>query len=106
MTTHTPVAAGHDTFHYDLVQNVLKTGISLTVLKQICGESNLNMTTLGLNLSRFANGVAKMHGDVSREMFPDHSIDFITNGIHTYTWVHEPFRKLFDEYARLWHRSP
>ncbi|TDJ60927.1 MAG: alpha-glucan family phosphorylase, partial [Nitrospina sp.] len=105
-TTHTPVAAGHDTFDYDLVQNVLKTGISLTVLKQICGESDLNMTTLGLNLSRFANGVAKMHGDVSREMFPDHSIDFITNGIHTYTWVHEPFSKLFDEYARLWHRSP
>ena len=105
-TTHTPVAAGHDTFDYDLVRGVLKTGISLTVLKKICGEENLNMTTLGLNLSRFANGVAKMHGDVSRSMFPHHDIDFITNGIHTYTWVHEPFRKLFDEHARLWTRDP
>ena len=60
-TTHTPVAAGHDTFSYDLVQKTLHTGISLKVLKNICGESVLNMTTLGLNLSRFANGLAKTH---------------------------------------------
>lgn len=105
-TTHTPVAAGHDVFSWDIVGRVLDTGVSLGMLKKMAGEDNLNMTTLGLNLSRFANGVAKMHGDVSQSMFPEHQIDFITNGIHTYTWVHEPFCKLFDKYAPLWRKDP
>ena len=85
-TTHTPVSAGHDTFSWELVERTLDTGINLKVLKNICGEDSLNMTSLGLNLSRFANGVAKMHGDVSQKMYPEYQIDFITNGIHTYTW--------------------
>ncbi|MBI4382867.1 MAG: alpha-glucan family phosphorylase [Nitrospinae bacterium] len=105
-TTHTPVAAGHDVFSYDLMQKILRTGISLTVLKKICGNGVLNMTTLGLNLSRFANGVAKAHGDVSRNMFPTYQIDYITNGIHVPTWTHKPFHDLFDKYAKLWTRDP
>ncbi|CAI2719106.1 alpha-glucan family phosphorylase [Nitrospina watsonii] len=105
-TTHTPVAAGHDRFSFDLVERVLKTGLSMNVIRRLSGEDCLNMTTLGLNLSRFANGVAYQHGDVSSGMFPHHRIDFITNGIHTYTWVHEAFRKLFDRHARLWTNDP
>ncbi|CCQ90721.1 Alpha-glucan phosphorylase [Nitrospina gracilis 3/211] len=105
-TTHTPVSAGHDRFGFDLVERVLKTGISMNVIRRLSGEDCLNMTTLGLNLSRFANGVAYQHGDVSSGMFPHHQIDFITNGIHTYTWVHESFRKLFDRHARLWKNDP
>lgn len=105
-TTHTPVAAGHDTFSYDLVEKVLKTGISLKVIKSICGESVLNMTILGLNLSRFANGVAKAHGDVSRDMYPKYTIDFITNGIHVPTWTHPSFMELYDKYAELWRKDP
>jgi len=105
-TTHTPVSAGHDRFDFDLVERVLKTGISMNVIRRLSGEDCLNMTTLGLNLSRFANGVAYQHGGVSSNMFPHHQIDFITNGIHTYTWVHEPFRKLFDKHARLWKNDP
>ena len=105
-TTHTPVAAGHDSFPWDMVERTLDTGLSLKVLKNVAGEDRLNMTFLGLNLSRFANGVAKMHGDVSQKMYPGYQIDFITNGIHTYTWVQEPFRKLFDKYAPLWAKDP
>ena len=105
-TTHTPVAAGHDRFPFDQVERVLKTEIPISLLKELSGEDQLNMTTLGLNLSRFANGVAKRHGEVSKAMFPLHQIDFITNGIHTYTWVHEPFSRLFDRYAHLWREDP
>ena len=105
-TTHTPVAAGHDRFPFDLVERVLKVEPPLSLLRDLSCEDQLNMTTLGLNLSRFANGVAKMHGDVSRKMFPEHQIDFITNGIHTYTWAHEPFCRLFDTYAPLWREDP
>lgn len=101
-TTHTPVASGHDTFPYDLVERVLHSSIPIKLLKKISGKERLNMTTLGLNLSRFANGVAKVHGDVSKNMFPRHNIDFITNGIHVSTWVHKPFKDLFDKYIKLW----
>ena len=105
-TTHTPVAAGHDAFPWELVERTLDMGINISVLKTIAGDKKLNMTTLGLNLSRFANGVAKMHGDVSQKMYPDYQIDFITNGIHTYTWAQEPFKILFDKYAPLWTKDP
>ncbi len=105
-TTHTPVAAGHDRFPFDMVERILKTEVPISLLRELSGEDQLNMTTLGLNLSRFANGVAKRHGEVSKEMFPLHQIDFITNGIHTFTWVHEPFSKLFDRYIPLWREDP
>ena len=105
-TTHTPVAAGHDAFPWEMVERTLNIEINNAVLKSIAGQEKLNMTTLGLNLSRFANGVAKMHGDVSQKMYPDYQIDFITNGVHTYTWVQEPFKKLFDKYAPLWVKDP
>ncbi len=105
-TTHTPVAAGHDRFPFDMVERVLNTEVPVSLLSQLSGEDQLNMTTLGLNLSRFANGVAKRHGEVSNEMFPHHLIDFITNGIHTYTWVHDQFATLFDRYIPLWREDP
>ncbi len=105
-TTHTPVAAGHDKFPYDLVEKTLNVNIPIKALKKIGGEEDLNMTTLGLNLSRFANGVAQMHGDVSRNMFPGRDIDFITNGIHVPTWTHTAFKKLYDRSIRLWAKDP
>jgi starch phosphorylase len=48
------------------------------------------------------NGVAKKHGKVSRIMFPGYSIDSITNGIHTRSWVSEPFKNIFDKYIPGW----
>ena len=47
----------------------------------------LNMTYLALRFSRFVNGVAMQHGIVSREMFPEYSIEAITNGVHAVTWT-------------------
>ncbi len=105
-TTHTPVAAGHDVFSYELVEKVLKIDIPLKTIKQCAGDKNLNMTTLGLNLSRFANGVALMHGNVSRSMFPNHQIDYITNGIHTITWAQDSFKELFNKYIKYWEQDP
>lgn len=105
-TTHTPVEAGHDRFHYDIVQKVLGDYFPLDVLKQIGGEDELNMTTLGLNLSEYQNGVAKKHGEVSRSMFPDYNIRSITNGVHTRTWTHQKFAALYDEYIPGWREEP
>ncbi|HEY0075705.1 MAG TPA: alpha-glucan family phosphorylase [Abditibacteriaceae bacterium] len=105
-TTHTPVEAGHDRFHYNIVQQVLGDYFPLDMLKRIGGEGELNMTTLGMNLSEFQNGVAKKHGEVSRSMFPGHDIRSITNGVHTRTWTHKKFADIYDEYIPGWREEP
>jgi starch phosphorylase len=70
LTTHTPVPAGHDQFAYDLVKRALDEMVPFDVLRMLGGQDRLNMTLLALNLSRYLNGVARRHEEVSREMFP------------------------------------
>ena len=105
-TTHTPVEAGHDRFPYDLVTKILGEPVPLKVLKELGGEESLNMTRLGLNLSEFINGVAKKHGEVSRNMFPGYEISAITNGVHTFTWTCDGFKALYDKYLPGWANEP
>ncbi len=122
-TTHTPVPAGHDQFPIDLMRGVLGerddfldmkdvycTDLVGHILRQrvsvlndvIRGENKLNMTYLALNLSHYVNGVAKKHGEVSKLMFAEYTIDAITNGVHAGTWVSEPFQRLYDRYIPGW----
>ncbi|HEY5649259.1 MAG TPA: alpha-glucan family phosphorylase, partial [Nitrospiria bacterium] len=61
-----------------------------------------NLTYIALNLSRYVNGVAKRHGEISRLQFATYDIDSITNGIHVGTWVSPAFRKLFDRHIMDW----
>jgi starch phosphorylase len=91
-TTHTSVEAGHDKFTYDLVKELMGETADLEVLRRFGGKERLNMTLFALNLSKYVNGVAKKHRDVSREMFPSYEIQAITNGIHSYTWTCESFK--------------
>lgn len=60
------------------------------------------MTYLALNLSHYVNGVAKKHGEVSKLMFAEYTIDAITNGVHAGTWVSEPFQRLYDLHIPGW----
>ena len=69
-------------------------------------EGKLNMTYLALYHSKYVNGVAKKHGEVSRKMFPGYSIDAITNGIHTNTWVSEEMGLIFDKHIPSWKTDP
>lgn len=101
-TTHTPVSTGHDRFSYDLVKNVLREYMPLEIIKMLGGDDCLNMTFLALNLSHYVNGVAKKHGEVSRGMFPGYSIDSITNGVHSFTWTSDSFKRLYDKYIPGW----
>jgi starch phosphorylase len=105
-TTHTPVEAGHDRFPYDLVERVLGDEIPLSLLKELGGRDELNMTLLALNLSRYVNGVAKKHGEVSQALFPGFEIHAITNGIHPFTWTSPHFVKLFSRYFPSWGTEP
>ncbi|MCS7114946.1 MAG: alpha-glucan family phosphorylase [Nitrososphaerota archaeon] len=105
-TTHTPVEAAHDKFSYELVQEILGEFIPFELLRKLGGQDRLNMTLLALNLSNYVNGVAKRHKKTSKEMFPSYEIHAITNGIHSYTWTCESFRRLYDKYLPGWAHEP
>ncbi|MBN1125042.1 MAG: alpha-glucan family phosphorylase [Sedimentisphaerales bacterium] len=101
-TTHTPVEAGHDKFDMKLVKSILGTHPAFNIPKVVCCDESLNMTYLALSLSDYVNGVAKKHGEVSRNMFAPYVIDSITNGVHAATWVSESFAQLYDEHIPGW----
>jgi starch phosphorylase len=105
-TTHTPVPAGHDKFEYDLVERVLGQVVPSEVMQMLGGQERLNMTLLALNLSRYVNGVAKRHEEVSREMFPGYLINHITNGVHSWTWTCDSFKALYDRHIPGWGNDP
>lgn len=105
-TTHTSVPAGHDKFSYDLVGEVLGEFIHFDVLKNLAGYDALNMTLLALNCSKYVNGVAKKHGEISKQMFPGHPVGSITNGVHSYTWTCQEYRNLYDKYIPGWTKDP
>jgi starch phosphorylase len=124
-TTHTPVPAGHDKFPVeymtrlfpdqtrffdvkdatsaDLVRSVLQAEQHYPDLTEAAKRgASVNMTYLALSLSNFVNGVAKLHGEVSRKMFPNVPIEAITNGVHAATWACPSFRELFDRMIPSW----
>lgn len=105
-TTHTPVAAGHDQFDYNLVHEQMEPLVAPELFKKIGGKDRLNMTTLAFNMSNYVNGVAKRHREISKKMFPGYEIHAITNGVHSYTWTHPAFRKLYDKYLPGWEAEP
>jgi glycogen phosphorylase len=124
-TTHTPVPAGHDRFPMefltrafpaqkdffdlkdassaDLVKRVLQAEIDFPGLQEAAQRgASVNMTQLALGLSTYVNGVAKLHGETSRKMFPQVAIEAITNGVHAVTWTAPAFRDLYDRYIPSW----
>ncbi len=105
-TTHTPVPAGHDQFPLEMVRSVLGKERA-TALERIgvCPSGALNMTEVALHGSRYVNGVAMHHGEVSRSMFPQYPIRAITNGVHAATWTTPPFQELYDEHIPEWRQD-
>jgi glycogen phosphorylase len=117
-TTHTPVPAGHDRFHPGLVEEHLgplrdRLGISHDKLMELGRENPGNpheefcMTVLGLKLSRRANAVSSLHGEVSRAMWrvlypgkleEEVPIGHITNGVHVPTWLAPQMFRLYDRH--------
>jgi len=108
-TTHTPVPAGIDRFPRSLIEAQFATfgaGIPVHKLLALGAEDDadkFNMAHMGLRLSGRANGVSKLHGQVSRDMFAslwpgfdddEVPIGSITNGVHDPTWVAREIQEL------------
>lgn len=102
-TTHTPVPAGHDQFGLDQMYAVLGQERSQAI-ERFGGLHNnlLNMTYVALRFSRWVNGVAMQHGKVSKAMFPDYTVESVTNGVHAATWIAAPLQALFDQEMPRW----
>ena len=119
-TTHTPVAAGNDTFAPELIEGCFDANFieALKISKQdlfALGKTNpddekewFGMTPLAIRMTRSANGVSEKHGEVSRslwlKLFPENTsaaevpITFITNGVHAPTWVAPVFQTLYEKH--------
>jgi glycogen phosphorylase len=117
-TTHTPVAAGNDTYEPREIVDVLggfarTLGLQPDELLRF-GRSDpeddaepFGVTQLALRASRAANGVSRRHGAVAREMWrslwPDRSVEqvpigHVTNGVHAPTWIGAPMGELLDRH--------
>lgn len=110
-TTHTPLEHGHKKYPLSELQNELT---------QTIGQKNLywhlldnypiadliNMTKYCLDNSSYSNAVSRKHAEVMHQIFPDQYIDYITNGIHTNSWLSEPLSKVFDYNLPEWRIDP
>ncbi len=116
-TTHTPVPAGNDEFPLWLIDKYLASlwaelGITrdqfvdLARHQQSWGET-FSMPVLALRNSNGRNAVSELHGTVAREMWKylwperkveDVPITYVTNGVHTATWMARRIRGLYDNY--------
>lgn len=105
-TTHTPVAAGHDRFDYELVDRLLPDVLDRATMRQLGGDDHLNMTMLALNCAGYINGVARRHADTTRHMFPGYRVHTVTNGVHPGYWTHDRFARLFDAQLPYWRHEP
>jgi glycogen phosphorylase len=105
-TTHTPVPAGHDRFTLDQTYRILGPETA-NLLERMggCREGVLNLTYVALAGSRFVNGVAIQHGNISRQMFPEYEIDAITNGVHAATWMAPSMQALLDRRLPRWRKD-
>lgn len=101
-TTHTPVPAGHDEFPMELANRIVGRPEIAAMPELFCRNGQLNLTVVGLNLSRYVNAVAKRHGEISRRLFGSQTIDAITNGVHAATWTSPSFQALFDRAIPAW----
>jgi glycogen phosphorylase len=116
-TTHTPVAAGNDVFGFDLIDRYFhhfwpRLRLSRDAFFDLARQhvdwgDGFSMTVLALQLSAQHNGVSRLHGEVSRQMWhnlwPDLeesevSITHITNGVHTATWLAPRLSRLYGQY--------
>ncbi len=117
-TTHTPVPAGIDRFDRALIERQFShfcDGLPISRILEFGAETyeggdqnRFNMAVLGLRLGQRANGVSKLHGEVSREMFnglwPDFDetevpITSITNGVHHPTWIHPELLEILEAHT-------
>ncbi len=105
-TTHTPIPAGNEVHPLPELRRLGACCELVDAEMRALGGDPFNMTVAGLRLSRHANAVSQLHGEVSREMWHDvegaSEIIAITNGVHVPTWQDERVRAAHGSAEALW----
>jgi len=116
-TTHTPVPAGHDSFPEDLMMTYLgqfpeRLQLSWNEFMNLGRHTpdnhgeNFSMSNLAIATSQEVNGVSRLHGDVSKEMFrglwegyftSESHVGYVTNGVHYGTWTSKEWQQLHEK---------
>ena len=104
-TTHTPIPEGHDKFPYDMAYRLAGDYLPWHI-KKIAGENELSLTHLALNLSRKAFAVSAKHCEVSSRLFPGYNFDYVTNGVHLRSWIHNHLQDVYNQYLPGWLENP
>ena len=117
-TTHTPVPAGHDSFDEDMLRTYIshyperlniswQEFMNLGKYKENNPEEKFSMSVLAVKMSQEVNGVSRIHGRVSREMFTglfegynadELHIGYVTNGVHLPTWAGSHWLDLYKKH--------
>ena len=118
-TTHTPVPAGNDIFPLSLVEKYFngfwdRLGLTKEEFFRLGMEPNADISKSGFDMGILAlkiagkkNGVSKLHGAVSRELFSkvwpnipsnESPIEYVTNGVHTCSWLAPTVKDLYNKY--------
>lgn len=105
-TTHTPLKGAHQVIDKQTIQEYLPAIYFSHIPHGLWESNSINFTTLAIHFSKFTNGVAKRHQEVTQEMYPEYKIDYVTNGIHVNTWANPYFKELFDKYIPNWQNNP
>ena len=118
VTVHTPVPAGNEIFDIELIEKMFDgkwddLGISKDTFLGLGMTPNdnykkaFNMGVFALKIAGKKNGVSKLHGDVSKELFTEiwpntaddeSPITYVTNGVHTCTWLAPGIKKMYNNY--------
>ncbi len=103
-TCHTPVEAGHDKFTQSELKKIFDEE-DLSLLEKYGKDSQhtINLTLLAMNVSSIINAVSLNHQKVMHIQFPKYKdrIKFVTNGVHPYTWITEPFMELYNKFPQV-----
>lgn len=114
-TTHTPVPAGHDHFSEDMLRTYMPhyaerltigwdTFMNLGKMHEDNPNEHFSMSVLATKLAAEVNGVSRIHGRVSQDMFKDmypgyfaneNHIGYVTNGVHYQTWTAKVWQELY-----------
>jgi len=126
-TTHTPVPAGHDYFQPDLMERYFgeyASGLGMSFRDYLAlGRKNPRddvepfcMTALALRLAQSSNGVSRLHGQVTRNMWrslwpgaleEEVPIGHVANGVHFQSWISQEMDELYDRYlGPRWREEP
>ncbi|MBM3249297.1 MAG: alpha-glucan family phosphorylase [Candidatus Omnitrophica bacterium] len=101
-TCHTPVEAGHDRFPFFELERILRDEDAKVAERfgTEAGHAMVNLTQLAIEASNSVNAVSKRHYEVMLQQFPQYKdkINFVTNGVHTHTWMSENFKRLFEKF--------